>query len=87
MKIKSFTIPKKNKEIFIDPSYEEVPDLIDLNRERFQSYGFSINGIPFSQFREQARSEILKEAERYSEKIWALCSNLKIPGAENSIRY
>ena len=83
MKIKSFTIPKKNREIFIDPAYEDIPGLIDLNKERFQSYDFNISGIPFSEFREQVRSETLKKAGEYSEKIWALCSNLNIAGTEN----
>ncbi len=84
MKIKPFTTPKKNREIFIGPAYDDIPGLIDLNKERFQSYDFNINGIPFSQFREQARSETLKAAGEYSEKIWDLCSNLKIAGTENS---
>ncbi|MCP4252346.1 MAG: hypothetical protein GY775_02860 [Candidatus Scalindua sp.] len=83
MKIKSFTIPKKDRELFIDPAHDDIPGLIDLNKERFQSYDFNIDGIPFFQFREQARSETLKEARKYSEKIWILCSNLKIAGTEN----
>jgi hypothetical protein len=83
MKIKSFTIPKKNKEIFIEPAYEDIPGLIDLNKERFQSYDFNINGIPFSQFREQVRSDTLKKAGEYSEKFLSLCSNLNIAGTEN----
>jgi len=83
MKIKSFTIPKKNKEIFIEPAYEDIPGLINLNKERFQSYDFNINGIPFSQFREQVRSDTLKKAGEYSEKFLSLCSNLNIAGTEN----
>ena len=83
MKIKSFTIPKKNREIFIVPAFEDIPGLIDLNKKRFQSYDFNINGTPFSQFREQVRSATLKEAGKYSEKIWALCSNMNIAGTEN----
>ena len=83
MKIKSFTTPKKNKEIFIDPAHNDIPGLIDVNKERFQSYDFNINCIPFSQFREHVRSETLKEARKYTEKIWSLCSNLNIAGAEN----
>jgi hypothetical protein len=82
MKIKSFTIPKKNKEIFIEPAYEDIPGLIDLNKARFQSYDFNINGIPFSQFREQVRSDTLKKAGEYSEKFLSLCSNLNIAGTE-----
>jgi len=82
MKIKSFTIPKKNKEIFIDPASEDIPGLIDLNKERFKSYEFNINGIPFYQFREQVRSDTLKKAGEYSEKFLSLCSNLNIAGTE-----
>jgi hypothetical protein len=83
MKIKSFTTPKKNKEIFIEPAYEDIPGLIDLNKERFRSYDFHINSIPFSQFREQVRSETLKKAGEYTDKIRSLCSKLNISGTEN----
>jgi hypothetical protein len=83
MKIESFTIPKNNKEIFIKPAYEDIPGLIDLNKERFKSYDFDINGIPFSGFRERVRSETLKKAGDYTEKIKSLCSKLNIAGTEN----
>jgi hypothetical protein len=83
MKIESFTIPKNNREIFIKPAYDDIPRLIDLNRERFKSYGFDINGIPFSEFRERVRSETLKKAGEYTEKIKSLCSKLNIAGIEN----
>ncbi|MFQ5962886.1 MAG: hypothetical protein ACE5KZ_01215 [Candidatus Scalinduaceae bacterium] len=78
MKIETFVIPKKDKEIFIKPIYKDIPGLIELNKERFQSYNFNINGIPFSKFRKQARTEILKKAREYSEKLWFTCSKLKI---------
>jgi hypothetical protein len=83
MKIKSFTTPKKNREIFINPAYDDIPRLIDVNKKRFQSYDFNISGIPFSQYREQVRSETLKDARKYTEKIWSLCSKLNIAGTEN----
>ena len=83
MKIKSFTTPKKNREIFIEPAYEDIPGLIDINKKRFKSFDFNINGIPFSKFRKQVRSETLKKAGKYSEKIWTLCSNQNIAGTEN----
>ena len=83
MKIKSFTTPKNNNEIFIEPAYEDIPGLIDLNRERFQSYDFNINGTPFSQFREQVRSETLKKAGEYTDKIWSHFSKLNISDTEN----
>ncbi|MGR3173705.1 MAG: hypothetical protein ACUZ8N_03815 [Candidatus Scalindua sp.] len=83
MKIESFTIPKQNREIFIKPSYDDIPGLIDLNKERFKSYDFDINGIPFSRFREQVRNETLKKAGEYTEKIRSLCSKLNIAGTGN----
>ncbi|MHC4138620.1 MAG: hypothetical protein ACYSR1_01970 [Planctomycetota bacterium] len=83
MKIKSFATPKKNKEIFIDPAHNDIPGLIDVNKERFQSYDFNVNGIPFSPFREQVRSETLRKAGEYTDKIWSLCSKLNIAGTEN----
>ena len=83
MKIETFTIPKNNREIFIKPTYDDIPGLIDLNKERFKSYDFNINGIPFSGFREQVRSETLKKAGEYTEGIKSLCSKLNIAGAEN----
>jgi len=83
MKIETFTIPRNNKEIFIKPAYEDIPGLIGLNRERFQSYDFDINGIPFSEFREQVRYETLKKAGEYTEGIKSLCSRLNIAGTEN----
>jgi hypothetical protein len=83
MKIESFTIPKNNREIFIKPAYEDIPGLIDLNKERFRFYGFDINGIPFSEFRERVRSETLKKAGEYTEGIKSFCSRLNIAGTEN----
>jgi len=82
MKIESFTIPKNNKEIFIKPAYDDIPGLIDLNKERFKSYDFDINGIPFFGFREQVRSETLRKAGEYTEGIKSLCSKLNIAGTE-----
>ncbi|MFQ5688423.1 MAG: hypothetical protein ACE5GV_17385, partial [Candidatus Scalindua sp.] len=82
MKIESFTIPKNNREIFIKPAYEDIPGLISLNKERFKSYDFDINGILFSEFLEQVRSETLKNACEYTEKIKSLCSRLNIAGTE-----
>lgn len=83
MKIESFTIPKNNREIFIKPAYEDIPGLIGLNRERFKSYSFDINGIPFFEFRERVRSETLKKAGEYTEGIKSFCSRLNIAGTEN----
>ena len=83
MKIESFTIPKNNREIFIKPAYDDIPGLIDLNKERFKSYDFDLNGIPFSEFRELVRYETLKKAGEYTEGIKSLCSKLNVPGTEN----
>ncbi|ODS34167.1 MAG: hypothetical protein SCARUB_00737 [Candidatus Scalindua rubra] len=83
MKIETFMIPKKDKEIFLKPAYEDIPGLISLNKERFQSYDFEINGIPFSKFREQVRSEVLKKAREYTEKVWSICSQLNMARPED----
>ncbi len=83
MKIESFTIPKSNNEIFIKPAYDDIPGLIELNKERFKAYDFDINVIPFSEFRELVRSETLKKAGEYTEGIKSLCSRLNITGTAN----
>jgi len=83
MRIESFTIPKSNNEIFIKPAYDDIPGLIGLNRERFKSYSFDINGIPFFKFREQVRSKTLKKAGEYTEKIKSFYSKFNIAGTEN----
>jgi hypothetical protein len=83
MILKSFTIPRQNEEIFIKPAYDDIPGLIDLNKERFRSYDFDINGILFSGFRERVRAETLKKAGEYTERIKSLCSKLNLPGTEN----
>lgn len=74
----TFPVPKKNKEIFINPPYKKIPNLIDLNKERFLSYDFEINGVPFSEFRKHARSETIKRAGEYSDKMLSICSKLNI---------
>jgi hypothetical protein len=78
MILKTFTIPKKDKEILIRPAFEDIPRLIDSNIERFKSYKFNISGIPFPEFRKNTRTEILEKAREYSEWIWSICSKLKI---------
>ncbi len=78
MKIETFVVPKKDKEIIIKPAYEDIPGLIDSNIERFRSYKFDINGIPFPKFRKHTRAEILEKSREYSEWIWSICSKLKI---------
>ncbi len=83
MKIESFTIPKNNREIFIKPAYDDITGLLGLNKERFKSYSFDINGRPFSEFRERVRSETLKKAGEYTEGIKSLCSKLNIASTEN----
>ncbi|MEE8597179.1 MAG: hypothetical protein V3T09_05160 [bacterium] len=78
MKIETFVVPTKDKEILIKPAYEDIPGLIDSNIERFKSYKFNIRGIPFPEFRKHARTEILEKAGKYSEWIWSICSRLEI---------
>ena len=78
MKIETFVVPKKDKEIIIKPAYEDIPGLIDSNIGRFKSYRFDINGIPFPEFRKHTQTEILEKSGEYSEWIWSICSRLKI---------
>jgi hypothetical protein len=78
MKIETFVVPKKDKEILIKPAYDDIPGLIDSNIEKFKSYKFNISGIPFPEFRKHSRTEILEKSEEYSEWIWSICSKLKI---------
>jgi hypothetical protein len=78
MILKTYTIPKNDKEIFIAPAYDDISGLIDSNIEKFKSYKFDINGIPLPEFRKHARTEILEKAGEYSEWIWSICSRLKI---------
>lgn len=80
-----FSIPKNNKEIFLNPSYVEIPGLIGLNREKYLSYNFDINGVPFSKFREQARSETLKKAGEYTDRMLSICSKLNISNNSNHL--
>ena len=73
-----FVIPESNKKIFLHPSYENIPGLINRNSDTFRSYSFKINHQPFSLFRERVRSVTLKQAGEYSQNIWTLCSKLRI---------
>lgn len=78
MILKTFTVPKNDKEILIKPAFKDIPGLIDSNIERFKSYKFNISGIPFPEFRKHTRTEILEKSREYSEWIWSICSKLKI---------
>jgi hypothetical protein len=78
LRIETFVVPKKDKEILIRPAYEDIPRLIDSNIERFKSYKFNISGFPFPEFRKHTRTEILEKSREYSERIWSICSRLKI---------
>ncbi len=83
MKFETFTIPKSHKEIFMKPEYEKIAGLIALNKRRFQSYRFDINGNPYSQFREWVRKETLKIARGYSERMRSLFTKTEIANDEN----
>ena len=74
----TFSIPTSNKEVLLNPSYEELPGLINLNKQKLQSYDFAIYGIPYSEFRKQVRSEILRKAGEYTERMLSICSELNI---------
>ena len=52
-------IPQENGEAFIDPPLREWPRLLALNERSFDSYRFSVDGVPFHCLRLQARRELL----------------------------
>ena len=68
-------VPENNKEIFVEPAIDFIPDLLNTNRNRIQKYKFEINGIPFKVLREKTREELLHNAVRYTDAIKSLIRN------------
>lgn len=52
-------IPQENGEAFIDPPLQQWSRLLALNEQSFDSYRFSVDGVPFPYLRLQARRELL----------------------------
>lgn len=78
MKNIAYEVPGKDKEIFLDPPINRIPDLLAANRKKMLDYGFKVAGIPFQVVREKTRKDILYMSQRYTAKIQSLfCNNQK----------
>ena len=67
-----YRVPKDNKEVFLEPAIEHIPELTLENRRKIQGYKFEINGIPFQILRDKSRMEILRQATCYTNGIKSL---------------
>jgi len=72
MKNITYKVPKNNKEVFIDPAINRIPETVLANRHKIHSYRFEINGIPFQVLRDKTREELLRMAKNYTEGIKSL---------------
>ena len=72
MKNISYEIPKNNREVFLEPAIEHIPELALENRRKISGYKFEINGVPFQILRDKTRMEILRKAVYYTSGIKSL---------------
>src|SRR3972149_3540387 len=72
MKNISYEIPKNNREVFLEPAIEHIPELALENRCKISGYKFEINGVPFQILRDKSRMEILRKAVYYTSGIKSL---------------
>ena len=74
MAIKNITyeIPKNNKEVFLEPAIEHIPELVLGNRRKIHGYKFEINGIPFQVLRDKTRMDVVRQAVCYTNRIKSL---------------
>ena len=72
MKNITYEIPKNNKEVFLEPAIEHIPELALENRRKISGYKFEINGIPFQVLRDKTRMEVLRQAVCYTNGIKSL---------------
>ena len=67
-----YSVPKNNKEVFLEPAIEHIPELALENRRKISGYKFEINGIPFQVLRDKIRMEVLRQAACYTNGIKSL---------------
>ena len=72
MKNITYEIPKNNKEVFLEPAIEHIPELVLGNRRKIHGYKFEINGIPFQVLRDKTRMDVLRQAVCYTNGIKSL---------------
>jgi len=72
MKNITYEIPKNNREVFLYPALDRIPELVLENRRKIHGYEFEINGIPFQVFRDKTRMDVLRQAVCYTNGIKSL---------------
>jgi len=72
MKNITYTVPENNKELFVTPAIDCIPDWVRENRRTLGDYTFEINGIPFQALRDASRAELLHKAVQYTQGIKSL---------------
>lgn len=72
MKNITYEIPKNNKEVFLYPALDRIPELILENRRNLSGYKFEINGIPFQVLRDKTRMDVVRQAVCYTNGIKSL---------------
>jgi len=64
--------PKRNRDVFLYPALDRIPELILENRHKIRDYKFEINGVPFQILRDKSRMEVLRQAACYTNGIKSL---------------
>lgn len=72
MKNITYKVPQNDREVFLDPAIDRIPDLIHKNRQKIHNYTLEIGGIPFQVLRDKIREELLCMAACYTEGIQSL---------------
>ncbi len=72
MKNITYLVPENDKEIFVTPAIDCIPDLMRENKRKLGSYTFEINGIPFQALRDKSREELLRKSVQYTHGIKSL---------------
>jgi len=72
MKNITYAVPKNNKEVFLCPAFNRIPELVQENRRKIHDCALKINGIPFQMLRDKTRWEVLQQAVYYTNGIESL---------------
>ncbi|UJS17538.1 MAG: hypothetical protein L3J17_00360 [Candidatus Jettenia sp.] len=72
MKNIPYKVPKNNKEIFIDPSIDSIPNSVLTNTHKIHTYKIKMAGIPLRELRDKTREELLYKAAGYTSMITSL---------------
>lgn len=72
MKNITYEVPKRNRDVFLYPALDRIPELILENRHKIEGYKFEINSIPFQVLRNKTRMEVLRQSVCYTNGIKSL---------------